>query len=108
VLYAACLTVLIEGGFFLLRRRRGRFLLVCALANLLTNLSLNMILQTAAVLGAGRALLIALLYGMELAAVLTEYALFSRLEGRSRALFWETFFANCLSYCMGLLLFGHI
>ena len=108
MLRAACLTVLIEGGFFALRRRRGRFLLVCALANLLTNLSANLLVGLSAALGMGRGPLIALLYGLEALAVLTEYALFSRLEGRSGRLFWETFFANCLSYGTGLLLFGHI
>ncbi len=108
MLRSACLTVLIEGGFFLLRRRRGRFVLVCVLANLATNLSLNLILQTAAALGTGRTPLIVLLYGLELAAVWTEYALFSRLEGRSKRLFGETLLANVLSYCTGLLLFGHL
>ena len=98
LLLAALLTLAVETAFLALTYRRdAAFLALCAAANAATNLTLNLIL----VLLPGSAAAWAV-YPLE-AAVVAAYAC-----GRSKKLFWLTLAANVLSYCLGLILFGHV
>ena len=47
-------------------------------------------------------------YPLEAAVVAAEYAVYAYACGRSKKLFWLTLAANVLSYCLGLILFGHV
>lgn len=106
-LITACLlTIVIETLFFAAIGYRDRvFLLLCALANAATNLSLNLILQLLYTWGLD---LTVAVYPLEGLVVAAEYLIFAAVRGRSPRLFLLTFLANCLSYGAGLLLFGHI
>jgi len=105
VLYVCCaLTVLIELAVFALAgygRRRG-FLLLCAAANVATNLGLNLLL--ARPLAGYRSL--PLILALEVLVVLAEYAVYAAAEGRSRRLLFLTLLANAASFLTGALLFG--
>ena len=104
---AACLiTVAAETVFFAaFRYRRGSFLTVCVFLNVATNLGLNMLLGYLSLWGKSLSLLV---YPLEIAVVLIEFAVFSLLEGPSKKLFLLTLGANCLSYGLGILIFGHL
>lgn len=97
--YACVLTLLIEVPFLALWGLRDRFALtVTVCANVLTNLSLNLILallqpKTVLPLAVG-----------EISVVLAEYAIYARAFGRGRRLFLLTLAANCLSFGLGLLI----
>ena len=99
LLLAALLTLAVETAF----RRDAAFLALCAAANAATNLTLNLIL----VLLPGGAAAWAV-YPLEAAVVAAEYAVYAYACGRSKKLFWLTLAANVLSYCLGLILFGHV
>ena len=103
-LAAAGLTMAAECLFFaLLYRRDALFLALCAALNLATNLSLNLALQYMP-----RGQLRLLVYPLELLVVLVEYGVYACACGGSKRLFLLTLGANALSYCTGLLIFGHV
>ena len=99
-LTACGLTVLIETGFFFLLgwRDRDRITVVIC-ANVVTNLLLNLTLDR---LIPRSVLSIALGEGL---VVIAEYAIYARLNGRSRRLALQTFLANVLSFGLGVLLY---
>lgn len=104
LLLAVLLTLAVETAFLALTYRRdAAFLALCAAANAATNLTLNLIL----VLLPGSAAAWAV-YPLEAAVVVAEYAVYAYACGRSKKLFWLTLAANVLSYCLGLILFGHV
>lgn len=108
-LFAACaLTVAVETLFFVLLHWRDRdFLFLCVCANAATNLALNLLLMLLARLGL-REMLPWLIYPLELLVVAAEYAVYTVVRGRGVKLFALVFAANAISYCIGLLLFGHV
>lgn len=95
---AALLTILIETGFFALcGHRRKVFLLYCALVNLFTNLTLNLLLTFVYWhWGPGPAHWLVL--PMEACVVAAEYAFFRQALPPGPRLFLLTFCANLLSY----------
>ncbi len=99
-LTACGLTVLIETGFFLLLgwRDRDRITVVIC-ANIATNLLLNLTLDR---LIPRSVLSIAVGEGL---VVIAEYAIYARLNGRSRILALQTLLANALSFGTGVLLY---
>lgn len=105
-LFAACaLTVVLETAFLaVFVSREAAFLAVCALSNAATNLALNLTLAGLS----GVVNITYIVYPLEAAAVLAEYAVYALLLGRSRRLFFLTLAANLLSYGAGLLIFGHV
>ena len=106
LLIPCLLTVGIETLFFVLLGWRDRiFVTVCVCANILTNLSLNLLLLGAARLGLGLSWLV---YVLEVLAVAAEFGLYSLIRGRSWKLLGLTLAANGLSYVAGLLLYGHV
>ncbi len=101
---AALITVAVETLFFaLLYRRDAAFLVLCAALNLATNLALNLALAYLP-----RGSLSLLVYPLEALVVLVEYAVYAFACARSKRLFFLTLAANVLSYCLGLLIFGHV
>ena len=106
-LLAACLlTIVIETLFFAAIGYRDRvFLLLCVLANAATNLSPNLILQLLYTWGVD---LTVAVYPLEALAVAVEFGIFAAVRGRSLRLFLLVLAANCLSYGIGLLLYGHV
>ncbi len=76
--------------------RDGLFLLLSAVANLITNLSMNLFLSSAG----HTALLIA---AAESAVVLSEYMMYARALGGGKKLFAVTFSANLISFLAGLI-----
>ena len=118
---AALLTVGIEAPFLTLvlfrELKRGKilaaFIPVCVLANLATNVALNVFVLAAAMAlatGAGglRPAIWFVVYPLEAAAVAAEYACYRALLGGSSKLFLLTLAANALSYGAGVLIFGHV
>ena len=102
LLVCAALTVLIETPFMFLmgyRKRDEVALILCV--NVVTNLLLN--LSLGFLFGGGSDS--ALIYLFEAAVVAVEYILYSLAFGASMRLFLITLAANCLSYCLGLLIF---
>ncbi len=96
----AVLTALIETVFFFAAGLRDRvFLLLCAAVNLMTNLTLNLILNLT---GWGTTGVLFL----EAAVVGSEYLCYSAAEGRGRRLFLLTFAANLVSFFTGVLIYG--
>ena len=96
----AVLTALIETVFFRAAGFRDKdFLLLSAAVNLMTNLSLNLILNLT---GWGT---VGVLF-LEAAVVGSEYLCYSSAEGRSARLFLLTFAANLVSFFMGVLIYG--
>lgn len=106
-IFIACLlTILIETAFFLIFGYRSKsFVIVCICVNAATNLSLNLIIWILYWLNVN---LTVAVYPLELLVVAVEYIVYSALEGRSGKLFLLTLSANLVSYCAGLILFGHI
>ena len=100
-IFLACvLTVLVEAAFLALFGYRDAFsvtVIVCA--NILTNLSLNLVLG---VFGLGGWWLLPL----ELAVAAAEFAIYAKAFEPSRRLFALTFAANALSFGIGCVLFG--
>ena len=97
---ACLLTVLIETGFFyLLGYREKDDPVIVACANVVTNLSLNLLIALAFPRGAGLWLIL-----LEAAVVAVEYLIFARAFGPSKKLFWQTLAANALSFGTGLVL----
>ena len=103
-IFLACvLTIVLETAFFLLLRYRSKpFLTLCVCANAATNLSLNLLLYLAAVLGFYVPWMV---YPLEVLVVAAEYLLYAALLGRGWKLFALTLAANLLSYGVGLLAF---
>lgn len=106
-IFIACLlTVIVETAFFLLIGYRSKsFVIICVCVNAATNLSLNLIIWFLYGLNVN---LTAAVYPLEAIVVAVEYLIYSALEGFSGKLFLLTLSANLLSYCAGLLLFGHV
>lgn len=95
----AALTVVIEICVFVLAGYRDRyFIMLCAAVNLLTNLTLNLILSFT-----GWEYLI--LAGLEAFAVIAEYLCYSAAVGRNGRLFGLTLAANLVSFIIGAILF---
>jgi len=118
MIQAAVLTVLIETFlFFLYGYRQKMFLAVVALANLVTNVTLNLAVFVTALLCArsilpGYAFYIIIAFG-EAAAVAAEYIIFekylrdsdnAKYHNRKRLLFIQTLSTNAVSFTAGLLL----
>ena len=105
ILFAACaLTVAVEVALFALAGyREPRQLAVVALANVVTNLTLNLVMWY--VVGQANWWLAVL----EAAAVAAEFAIYGRTFGpdaaRPKLIAW-TLAANALSFCVGLPVFG--
>lgn len=100
LLLACFLTVVIETGFLALCGYRGRDdLIIVACANVVTNLSLNLLLALCFPGGAGPWLAF-----LEAVVVIAEYLIYARAFGASRRLFLLTLAANVLSFGIGLLL----
>lgn len=106
-IFIACgLTVLIEGLFFILLGYREKwFVLLCVCANVLTNLTLNLLVWLLYYLGVK---LTVVVYPLEALVVVSEYLIYRAYEGASKKLFLMVFAANALSYLTGVLLFGHV
>ena len=99
-IFLACgLTVLIETGFLALCGYLDAFsIAVIVCANIITNLTLNLILALTGLWGWW-------LLPLELAVVGGEFAIFAEAFGPSWRIFGLTFAANALSFGAGLLLF---
>ena len=101
---ACILTVIIETVFFRLFGWKNRAdLIIIALANVVTNVTLNLFLSL--VPGAHEPVWIALL---ELAVVASEYLIYRRAFGASGKLLPVTFFANILSFLVGAYLYNEV
>ena len=101
ILLACLLTVAIETPFLVLcgyRGRRAVGVIVCA--NVLTNLPLNLAFALGLPYRPG------VIAAAELAVVAIEYLIYAKAFGRSRKLLLLTLVANCLSFGLGLLIFG--
>lgn len=107
-LYGVLLTLAAESiVFFLFGYKNKNFWIPFLLANIFTNLLIN-ILVFLGNLVLPYIYLVILLYILEVFTVLFEYWIYSKKEGRSMKLFLCTFLANIVSYSVGLLIFGHI
>jgi hypothetical protein len=107
-LLGVLLTLVFEGAVFLPVKFEDRdFWIIFALANTVSNLFVNLTVSLCYGI-VPRTWLILILYVLEVSAVLFEYWIYSKKEGRSMRLFIYTFLANLFSYVLGLLLFGHI
>lgn len=99
ILVPCILTVLIEGIFFRLLGFRDREdLLIIALVNVVTNLSLNLFLLLTGLWN------IPAIAFLEILVVLVEYAVYGIAFGGSRRLFFLTLAANVLSLSIGLVI----
>jgi hypothetical protein len=105
-LWAACgLTVALETAFLAVCGLRTLpFLAVCVCANAATNLTLNLLLGPLSAMVD----ITWFIYALEAAVVAAEYGAYAALLGPSKRLFLLTLAANTLSYCVGLLLCGHV
>ena len=102
ILKACLLTVLIETVlFYLFGYRTKDDITIVACTNVVTNLSLNLILA----ISGTRAAYWNTVVPLELAVVLAELLIYARAFGPSRALFWRVLAANALSFGIGQLLF---
>ena len=100
ILEACVITVIVETALFrAFGYRKKDDLIIVALANVISNLALNLIIAT--VPGASRLLWVLL---MEAAVVIFEYLVYRRAFGGGARLFVQTFAANCVTYGLGLLL----
>lgn len=96
----------LETLFFLVAGYRDiEFIIFCVLANITTNLTLNLILPALWLLDVDVSIAV---YPLELLAVAAEYFIFSVVKGRSKKLLILVFSANFLSYAAGLLIYGHV
>ena len=100
-LFIACvITVVMESAlFWIFGCRKKEDLMIVALANVITNLTLN--LTIALIPGASGLVWVLLL---EAAAVAAEYLIYRKAFGGSTGLFVLTFAANCLTYGTGVVL----
>lgn len=97
----AALTVIIETPWMWLwglRTRDEILLAVCV--NMATNLLLNLVLSLGFPQGAG-----GLIYVFEAGVVAVEFAVYALALRPSWKLFFAVLSANCLSYCIGLIIF---
>lgn len=102
LLLACALTVAIETLFFLLVGWRDRqFLLLCVSANVLTNLSMNLLILLLARFGLWHR---PLALPLELCVVAAEYAIYAIVRQRGGKLLLLTLAANVLSCSVGLLI----
>jgi len=109
---AAILTVVIETSlFFLYGYRQKMFLLIVALANLFTNVSLNLAVFMTALLCARQNVPIFALYMViaagEAGAVAVEYFIYKKYLKRAdgnRLLFLQVLSTNAVSFLIGILL----
>lgn len=100
IIKACVITVVLETAFFaVLAYRKKDDLVVIALANVITNLSLNLFLSFVP-----SAYSPVWLFLLEALVVAAEYLIFSLAFGVSARLFLLTLGANVLSFCTGLLL----
>ena len=101
MIFAACLlTVIIETPFLALcGHRKADDIVIIICANVVSNLLLNLFVAFVMPdIGNG-------VYLLEVIVVFFEYAVYAIAFGRSLKLFTETFSANLISYCLGLLIF---
>lgn len=100
---ACVLTVLIENSFFwLLGYRSLREQIIVAVVNIITNITLNLVLVPFYdFIDWGMWVVV---FFLEVIVVLVEFALYAYFWKPSVRLFLLTFFANCLSFGVGLLL----
>jgi len=110
MIHAAILTILIETSlFFLYGYREKRFLVIVALSNLLTNVSLNLCILISMIFCSqfGETQLpvyIVIIVG-EIGAVTAEYYIYAQyLEKHSRILFLQTLASNAASFLTGLMI----
>lgn len=104
ILLACVLTLLIEVPFFALfgyHSRNDLTITICV--NVITNLLLNFMIQLLFDGQPG-----AWIYLMEAIVVTAEYAVYSYAFGRGERLFLLTLSSNCLSYCIGRILFDYV
>ena len=100
VFLACALTVIIETAFLALRGYRSAFAVtVVVCANIITNLTLNLVIARTGLWGWW-------LLPLEAAVVAAEYAIFAKAFEPSRQLFWLTLGANALSFFAGIAVFG--
>ena len=92
--------MVIETGFMYLLGYRSRVIVtVIIFANVLTNLSLNLLLIVLYITEMTAVIL------LEAAVVAAEYVIYAYFEGRSFRLFAVTLAANVITYLTGLLIF---
>ena len=101
ILLLCCLITVAAETFFLFlcgfRSRDEIKIIICA--NVITNLSMNLLLSFV-----GRAAVLSVI--LELAVVAAEYLIYSAFSGHSKKLFLLTLAANVISCGLGLLIFG--
>ncbi len=98
---ACLLTVLLEAGLFYLRGFRERDdMVIVACANVVTNLSLNLLIVLLFPRGPGGWLVL-----LEAIVIIAEYLIYAKAYGAAKRLFLLTLGANLLSYGVGTLLF---
>lgn len=96
----AVLTALIESAVFAAAGyRRACDLALCTAVNMLTNLSLNLVLSLS---GEGTGVVLML----EMLVVITEYIFYFSAYGRRKSLFIIVLASNLLSYLTGVLIYG--
>lgn len=106
MLLACALTVALETGFFLIIGYIDKpFIAMCICANVITNLTLNLLITVLYRFGADISVAV---YPLEILAVAAEYVLYSLIKRRSWSLFLLTLAANVISYCAGLAIFGSV
>ena len=100
LLLACVLTVLIETALFVLFGYRGKDdVIIVACANVITNLTLNLVIALVFSGHAGLWLLV-----LEAAVVASEYAIYAKAFGASKRLLLQTFAANACSFAAGVIL----
>ena len=110
MIHAALLTVLLETLlFYLYGYREKRFLVIVALSNLLTNVSLNLCILLTMIFiaktGSSQIPAYTVIACGEICVVAAEFFLYANyLEERSGKLFLQTFCANAVSFLTGLVL----
>ena len=104
LLIPAALTVIIETAFFFLAGYREKwFYALCAAVNLMTNLTLNLILS--ALLFLRQDIMNMVLICLELLVVAAEYLCYSAALGKGKRLLLMTFAANLTSFLLGQLFY---
>jgi hypothetical protein len=111
---AAILTVVIEAAFLFITvrvstvRGGGAFAAAVVLANLATNLTLQLVVLILARFAGLKGIMWLIIYPLEALAVFAEYGIYRSVLTPSKWLLLLTLIANAVSYCVGALLFGHI
>jgi hypothetical protein len=104
LILSAALTIIIETTFlWLVGYKERHFVIVCILINFITNILLNMGLALVSIFTARL-----LLYPCEAVVVVVEWFVLSFLVQNKKRLLLFVLLSNALSYCIGLLIFGHI